>query len=208
MLRTGAVLLAAFLLLTPLGSTANAQSAQEFQASPKVMLANFTDGGARMIALVRQFAATPANLALIVGLLADANPQQANAIGTGLGQAWMVANTSNKAYAEQIRVAVLAANNTIATAAFSAASGSATAAGAGEGGGGGGGGGGAGPTTPGAGNGPITSANGGAGTPPSGGVPSGSGPPGVVGVGGGGGGGGVNDVGLLNAIIGNVSPIR
>jgi hypothetical protein len=205
MLRTGAVLLAAFLLLTPLRSTVNAQSAQEFQASPKVMLANFTDGGARMIALVRQFAATPANLALIVGLLADANAQQANAIGTGLGQAWMVANTSNKAYAEQIRVAVLAANNAIATAAFSAASGAATAAGAGEGGGGGGGGG-AGPTTPGAGNGPITSANGGAGTPPSGGVPTGSGPPGVVGVGGG--GGGVNDVGLLNAIIGNVSPIR
>jgi hypothetical protein len=116
-------------------------TAQQFQADPAQVLANYLTGGPIMISLIRQLAiADHADLALIIGLLATANPDQANAIGTGLGQAALASVTADQAYANAIQTALAAANNQTASLAYAAVMGDQAIGATGAGGGGGGGG--------------------------------------------------------------------
>ena len=118
-------------------------TAQQFQANPAQVLANNTTGGAILISLIRQLAiGDHADLPLIIGLLATANTDQANAIGTGLGQAALASVTADQAYANAIQTALAAANNPTASLAFAAVMGDQGTGATGAGGGGGGGGGG------------------------------------------------------------------
>jgi hypothetical protein len=120
------------------------QVIQQFLANPDVLLAQYPDGGAQLIAQVRDLAASdPATLKPLLALLKEANPDQASAIGTGLGQVAIMAVKIDQAYATQIQESVVAAQNDSALVAFSAAIGGSiqlTAATGGAGGGGGGGG--------------------------------------------------------------------
>ena len=103
----------------------------------------FQTGGPLLISLIRELAiADQADLPLIIGLLANANPDQANAIGTGLGQAALASVATNQAYANAIQTALAAANNQTASLAFAAVMGDQAIGATGAGGGGGGGGGG------------------------------------------------------------------
>jgi hypothetical protein len=118
-------------------------TAQQFQANPGQVLANLPNGGPELISLIRQLAiADQADLPLIIGPLADANPDQANAIGTGLGQAALASVATDQAYANAIQIALAAANNQTASLAFAAVMGDQGTGATGAGGGGGGGGGG------------------------------------------------------------------
>jgi hypothetical protein len=115
---------------------------QQFQANPGNVLANFQQGGPLLISLIRQLAlADQADLPLIIGLLANANAEQATAIGTGLGQAALASVTTNQSYAFDIQRDVGAANNPTSALAFAAVLGDQQLAAAGPGVGGGGGGG-------------------------------------------------------------------
>jgi hypothetical protein len=106
-------------------------------------LANFSKGGSELISLIRQLAiADQADLPLIISLLANANPDQANAIGTGLGQAALASVATDQAYANEIQTALAAANNQTASLAFAAVMGDQGTGATGARGGGGGGGGG------------------------------------------------------------------
>jgi hypothetical protein len=117
-------------------------TAQQFQADPSQVLANFLTGGPQLISLIRQLAiADHADLPLIIGLLATANLDQANAIGTGLGQAALASVTADQAYANAIQTALAAANNQTASLAYAAVMGDQAIGATGAGGGGGGGGG-------------------------------------------------------------------
>lgn len=87
-----------------------AQTIQEFLGKPDALLTQFPDGGPRMIARVRDLAASdPATLDPIVALLQTANAAQSTAIGTGLGQVAVMAVKTDQAYANQIQVAVASA---------------------------------------------------------------------------------------------------
>jgi hypothetical protein len=134
--------------MVPLGGQAQQPgplTPQQFQANPAEVLANYPDGGPLLISLIRELAtADQSDLPLIIGLLANANIDQANAIGTGLGQASLASVATNQAYANAIQTALAAANNQTASLAFAAVMGD-QAIGAAGGGGGGGDGGGGGP---------------------------------------------------------------
>jgi hypothetical protein len=120
-----------------------AQAIQQFLADPAALLAQYPDGGAKLIAQVRELAASdPATLKPLLQLLKSANADQASAIGTGLGQAAMIAVKTDQAYANRIQEEVIAAQNNSALVAFSAAIGGSIQLTAATGGGGGGGGGG------------------------------------------------------------------
>ena len=130
------------------------QAVQKFLADPAGWMAQFPNGGPQMIAQTRDLAASdPATLNALISLLASANPQQASAIGTGLGQAALLSVKTNQAYATLIQTALVASQNVSAVVAFSAVVGgdiklAAAGPGAGGGPGGGGGGGGESPTGP------------------------------------------------------------
>jgi uncharacterized membrane protein YgcG len=116
---------------------------QQFRANADVVLARFANGGPEPISLIRQLAiANQADLPLIIGLLANANPDQANAIGTGLGQASLASVATNQAYANEIQIELTAANDQTASLAYAAVMGDQAIGAIGSGGGGGGGGGG------------------------------------------------------------------
>jgi hypothetical protein len=118
-------------------------TAQQFQANPAQVLADFPNGGPLMISLIRQLAiADHADLALIIDLLATANADQANATGTALGQAALASVTTDQAYAYRIQTALAAVNNQTASLAYAAVMGDQAIGATGAGGGGGGGGGG------------------------------------------------------------------
>lgn len=118
------------------------QVIQQFLANPDALLAQYPDGGAKLIAQVRDLAASdPATLKSLLALLKEANPDQASAIGTGLGQVAIMAVKTDQAYATQIQEGVIAAQNDSALVAFSAAIGGSIQLTAATGGGGGGGGG-------------------------------------------------------------------
>ena len=124
--------------------TLSPQAIQQFLSNPGDLLKQYPDGKGPMIAAVRDLAASdPQTLNALIGLLANANGDQASAIGTALGQVALAAVNTNQAYAEQIQTAVAAAGSGNALVAFSAVVGGnikLTAATAGGGGGGGGGG--------------------------------------------------------------------
>ncbi len=118
------------------------QVIQQFLATPDALLAQYPNGGAQLIAQVRDLAASdPATLKPLLALLKEANPDQASAIGTGLGQVALMAVKTDQAYASQIQEGVIAAQNDSALVAFSAAIGGSIQLTAATGGGGGGGGG-------------------------------------------------------------------
>jgi FecR protein len=86
-----------------------AQTIQEFLANPNALLAEFPDGGPRMISRVRDLAGSdPATLNPLIGLLRAANAQQSTAIGTGLGHTALMAVKTDQAYANQIQEALAA----------------------------------------------------------------------------------------------------
>src|ERR1700722_2839089 len=95
-----------------------------------------------MIVAVRDLVASdPQTLDALIALLKTANPDQASAIGTGLGQVALMAVNTDQAFALQIQTAVAASGNTSALVAYSAVVGgnlklAATTSGGGIGGGG------------------------------------------------------------------------
>jgi hypothetical protein len=124
------------------------QTIDQFLASPAQFLSQYPDGGAQMISLVRDLAASnPAALPAIIALLATANANQATAIGTGLGQAAQVCVRTDQPYAVQVQQALTATNNQDAILAMAAVIGDRPIGGLGGGGGGGSAGAG-GPTNP------------------------------------------------------------
>jgi hypothetical protein len=87
-----------------------APAIQDFLGDPGALLKQYPDGGAAMIARVRDLAASdPSTLNAIVGLLATANDAQSTAIGTGLGQVALMAVKTDQAYANQIQEALASA---------------------------------------------------------------------------------------------------
>ncbi|MGB7603725.1 MAG: hypothetical protein WBM24_25730 [Candidatus Sulfotelmatobacter sp.] len=117
---------------------------QQFLSNPDALLTQYPNGGAQLIAQVRDLAASdPATLKPLLALLKTANADQASAIGTGLGQVAIMAVKHDPAYASEIQEEVIASQNNSTLVAFNAAIGGSiqlTAAGPGGGGGGGGGG--------------------------------------------------------------------
>jgi hypothetical protein len=91
-----------------------AQAIQQFLTDPTALLAQFPDGGAELIARVRDLAASdPATLSALIGLLTSANPGQATAIGTALGQVAVMAVKTDQAYAVQIQEAIVSAEERV-----------------------------------------------------------------------------------------------
>src|SRR5580692_4036264 len=89
-----------------------AETIQEFLSDPAALLAQFPDGGQQMVSRVRDLAASDAStLGALVGLLATANTNQTNAIGTGLGQTAVLAVKADPAYANAIQQAIARTSN-------------------------------------------------------------------------------------------------
>jgi len=119
-----------------------AQTIQQFLANPQGLLSQYPDGGALMVSRVRDLVASdPGTADPILALLKSANPEQASAIGTGLGQVALMAVGQDQAFATDLQTKVAQAGDTSAISAFSAVVGgdiklAATGPGAGAGGGG------------------------------------------------------------------------
>jgi len=135
-------IVAAVFILMPSAMAQNGPqpTVQQFLANPSQVLAQFPGGGARLISLIRDAAVfDPSALNAIIALLGNANPDQQMAIGSGLGQAALLEQRTNQAYATQIQEALGASGNQNAIIAFAGVTGNVqTAAGGGGGGGGGG----------------------------------------------------------------------
>jgi hypothetical protein len=122
--------------------TLPSQTIDQFTSDPASLLTQFPNGGAQMIARVRDLAASnPATLNALISLLATATADQQKAIGTGLGQAALVCVKTDQPYATQIQQAVTASGNGDAIGALTAILGDQPIGAAGVGGGGLGGGG-------------------------------------------------------------------
>ena len=120
-----------------------AQTVNSFLANPGSLTQQFPSGGGAMITQVRDLVASnPAALPAVMGLLANANPDQKSAIGSGLGQAARLCVRGDQAFAGQIQTAITQANDRAVTVAFTAVTGEEPLGGIGGGPGGGGGGGG------------------------------------------------------------------
>ena len=114
---------------------------QQFLANPQGLLSQYPNGGPQLTKAIRDLAASdPSTLATIVGLLKSASPDQATAIGAGLGQVAELAVSADPAFADQIQTAVVSSQNVSAVVAFSAVVGGDIKLAAATGGGGGGGG--------------------------------------------------------------------
>jgi hypothetical protein len=123
----------------------SAKTIGQFRSDPAQLLSEHPRGGARMISMVRDLVASDQTaLPLVLDLSANGNPDQINAIGTGLGQAALVCSRIDQLFANEIQQMVAASNNRSLVLAFTEVLGDQQLAAA-EGGGGGGGGGG-GPT--------------------------------------------------------------
>lgn len=114
---------------------------QQFLANPQGILSQYPNGGPQLTNAIRDLAASdPSTLSAIVGLLKNATPDQATAIGAGLGQVAELAVNADPAFADQIQTAVVSSQNVSAVVAFSAVVGGDIKLAAATGGGGGGGG--------------------------------------------------------------------
>jgi hypothetical protein len=126
----------------PPGQTDTPQQVQQFLSNPSALLSQYPNGGPQLADAVYKLAGTdPAALPALTALLQTANPQEAAAIGEGLGKVADQAVKTDQAYATQIQQAIVGSHNSPALVAFDAAIGGniqLTAAGAGGGGGGGG----------------------------------------------------------------------
>lgn len=119
-----------------------ASAIQQFQSNPAGFLSQYPTGGPEMSKAVRDLVASdPQTLNTLIGLLSQANPDQASAIGTGLGQVALMAVDNDQAFATQIQTLVAQSGNTGALVAFSAVVGGDIKLAAATGGGGAGGGG-------------------------------------------------------------------
>jgi hypothetical protein len=131
-LRTISVFALALVLLLGVGGRAQAacyasdqqlptQVVSQLVNDPGRLLTQFPDGGPEMIPLIRDLVASdPGSLPLIVSLNAKANPEQIEAIGTGLGQAALVCSRTAQAFATEILRMTLTADNRTLSQAFSA----------------------------------------------------------------------------------------
>jgi len=146
-------------------SNAVAQSVDDFLANPAQVLAQFPNGGARLISLVRDTAvAHPEALQTLINLMKSANnPAIETAFGSGLGQAAQIVAKTNESYANQIRAAVAASGSEAANLAMNSVSSDVAIASVG-GGGGGDAGGGSGGTAGGSGTGGLPSGGANTGT--------------------------------------------
>jgi hypothetical protein len=91
----------------------------QFINDPGRLLAQFPSGGPQMISLIRDLVASdPGTLSLIINLNAKANPEQLQAIGSGLGQAALVCRRTAQAFSNEIQQVTVAANNQPLTQAF------------------------------------------------------------------------------------------
>src|SRR5581483_10627701 len=107
------MLMAGFALCAPVQSGAAVYSPQQalpattiqaFVADPSTLLSQYPNGGPQLITQVRDLAASdPQTLSAIIGLLSRANPDQAAAIGTGLGQVALMAVRDDQDYATKIQ---------------------------------------------------------------------------------------------------------
>jgi hypothetical protein len=138
---------------------------QQFQANPGLVLANFPSGGLLAASVISQILiADPTALPLVMGLLANANDNQAAAIGRALGLAAIAVRPTNPGYYDQIQAQALATNNPAPEiTAYNEVTGNTSIGSVGGGGGAGGPGGGGGPTDKIIGTG---GGGGGGGTPP------------------------------------------
>jgi hypothetical protein len=88
-----------------------AQVIKDFLADPGGLLTQHPNGGAQFISRVRDLAASdPATLNPLIALLGRANPSQSSGIGTGLGQAALMAVKTDQAYANEIQQAIATAD--------------------------------------------------------------------------------------------------
>jgi hypothetical protein len=119
-----------------------AKTIAQFTSHSTQLLSDYPIGGGRMISMVRDLIASdPATLPLVLDLSAHGNPDQINAIGTGLGQAALVCSRIDQLFANEIQQMVAASNNRSLVLAFTEVLGDQQISDAGGGGGGGGGGG-------------------------------------------------------------------
>jgi hypothetical protein len=119
-----------------------ADAIQQFLSNPSGFLTQYPNGGPQMSRAVKDLVASdPQTLNTLITLLSQANPDQASAIGTGLGQVALLAVDTDQAFAVQIQTAIAQSGNTGALVAFSAVVGGDIKLAAATGGAGGGGGG-------------------------------------------------------------------
>jgi hypothetical protein len=134
-------IVAAVFILAPSAMAQNAShpTVDQFLANPAQVLQQFSKGGPELISLVRDAAMKdPSALKAILGLLANADPDQQMAIGSGLGQAAQLSLRTNQAYANQIQQDLAASGSQNAILAFAGVTGNVQTAATGGGGGGGG----------------------------------------------------------------------
>jgi hypothetical protein len=101
------------------GEQLSGQTLSQFINDPGRLLAQYPSGGPQMISLIRDLVASdPGTLPLIINLNAKANPEQLQAIGTGLGQAALVCKRTAQPFSNEIQQMTIATNNQPLTQAF------------------------------------------------------------------------------------------
>jgi hypothetical protein len=107
--------------LYPQSQVLAAQTIQQFLANPSALLEQYPNGGPAMIKAVEDLTGSdPGTLAALIGLLSQANTDQATAIGDALGQIALKAVDTDPDFANQIQTMVVQSNNISAEVAFSA----------------------------------------------------------------------------------------
>jgi hypothetical protein len=98
-----------------------ADTVNQFLKNPGALLTQFPNGGAQMITKARDLAASdPATVDALLGLLKSANPDQAAAIGTALGQVALMAVSTDQPFAVDLQTKIAQSGNTTALNAFDA----------------------------------------------------------------------------------------
>jgi hypothetical protein len=101
------------------GEQLSGQTLSQFINDPSRLLTQYPSGGPQMISLIRDLVASdPGTLSLIINLDAKANPDQLQAIGTGLGQAALVCKRTAQPFSNEIQRTAIATNNQPLTQAF------------------------------------------------------------------------------------------
>jgi hypothetical protein len=123
-LRSLMSLIAAGYLLAQLGGSPavaalTQQQVNQFLNNPSAILTANPQGGGKLIGAIRDLMlADPTALKTVIGLLANANAAQQQAIGMGLGQAAKVLAPTNPAAAAEIQTAVAASGLKLAVEAY------------------------------------------------------------------------------------------
>jgi hypothetical protein len=101
------------------GEQLSGQTLSQFINDPSRLLTQYPSGGPQMISLIRDLVASdPGTLSLVINLNAKANPDQLQAIGTGLGQAALVCKRTAQPFSNEIQRMAIATNNQPLTQAF------------------------------------------------------------------------------------------